>query len=780
MHYYKVHLPLSIVREFSYVSRDRISCGARVLVPLNAKLVLGICSAEIPAPSFACKEIAEVLDDCPILPQELMDLAVWMAEYYHCSVGKALFAMLPAKLQADIDAQASWIGSEVPVEFKVLHQALEGKSKLPLSEIKKLYPSYPVYKKALLAEAQALIELDTKIKHRDKPRILNFIEVLKPEFDPQELPLRQREAWEIFKDYGQSFAMAEISDRISYSTVKALVKKELIQIKARAIENPLLQRDPSSPPKKIKLNDAQIQAIQEIMAEYGNYCVHLLYGITGSGKTEIYIELIRRYIQDGKGVIFLIPEIALTPQMVDRFDSSFGDVLAIQHSQLTNAQRFAQWQKITARECRIIIGARSAIFAPVKNLGLIIVDEEHEQSYKQDNQPRYQGRDLAVVRAKLQNAQIVLGSATPALESWYNAQTGKYRLHTLGQRPLNYRLPSVKIINLCEQESGELLSDPLAKAILERLERKEQVILFQNRRGYSSFVQCLKCGKLISCPNCEISMYYHRDREEMQCHYCGHFYPTPRKCPSCNSFSFAYGSPGTQKVEQMLHLLYPSARILRMDSDSSRVNSKSMYKRMKNEEIDILLGTQMISKGLDFPNVTLVGIINADISLNIPDFRASERTFQLLTQVAGRSGRADKNGEVIIQTYNPEHYAIVNASKQDFVAFATEELSYRQRLCYPPYFRLARILYLSINQEQLLIYLHSLDTICQDLIDSDTQILGPSPAPFARINQQFRHHIIIKARTAQLVKKAIDTLLKAGKTPKGIFVQIDVDPAMLM
>lgn len=780
MKFYKVFLPLGLSHDLTYCSTTAVPYGARVLVPLNHKLMLGICDTETKPEAFACKEIAEILDDEGVLSGELMELAKWMAGYYHSSVGKALFAMLPAKLQADVDAAATWIGEFVPPIFEPLYSALKGKDKVPLSEIKRALPAYPVYKMALQAEEQGLLELATKVKHKDKPKVANFIEIINPEQDPDELPLKQREAWEIFASYDKSIPMADVSNRVSYSCVKALVKKGIIEIKPRVVENAHLYRDPAAPPKNIVLNAAQNLAISEILEDFGKFCVHLLYGITGSGKTEVYIELIRRYLAEGKGVIFLIPEIALTPQMVERFDSSFGDILAIQHSQLTAAQRFAQWQKIKSGDCRIIIGARSAIFAPVPKLGLIIVDEEHEQSYKQDNQPRYQGRDLAIVRAQLQGAQIVLGSATPALESWHNAETGKYKLHTLNQRPLNYSLPKVEIVNLCDVQSTELLSDPLARAIIDRLEKGEQIILFQNRRGFSSFMQCLKCGKLITCPNCEISMYYHRDREEMQCHYCGHFFPTPRKCPSCNSFSFSYGAAGTQKVEQTLKVLYPSARILRLDSDSSRMSSKSMYQRMKKGEIDILLGTQMISKGLDFPNVTLVGIINADISLNIPDFRASERTFQLLTQVAGRSGRAEKSGEVIIQTYNPEHYAIVNASRQDFKAFATEELSYRRRLHYPPYFRLARVLYQGIDLQELSAFMSKLEGLCRNLENEDTQILGPSPAPFAKINQQYRFHVIIKARTARHVKTAIAAIEQAERLPKGIFAQIDIDPAMLM
>ena len=783
MYYYKVCLPLGIDRDFSYSSSQRIAYGARVLVPLRSKLMLGICMEEQKPQNFRYKSVVEVLDEATVLPPELLELAKWIAWYYHCSVGKALFAMLPSRLQSDVDAVASWIGTEkkIPQEYLPLYEALQKQDKLKLSELKKSQPNYPVYKMAEAAQEAGLIILTHRITHRDKPKKKNFIEATGLDFEENDLPLRQREAWELIKIQEESpFLMADVSSLVSYSALKGLVKKGIIRIFPKEVQDSGFLREKGSDTKQITLTDEQEQAIREILEDYGKYQVHLLYGITGSGKTEVYIEIIRKYHEAGQSVIFLIPEIALTPQMLDRFDSRFGDTLAVMHSQLTEAQRFAEWQKIKSGECRLVIGARSAIFAPVQNLGLIIVDEEHENSYKQDNVPRYNGRDLAIVRAQKSGAQIILGSATPSLESWHNTQTGKYKLHRLKNRPLHYTLPKVKIIDLRDSQNPELITDELALAITERLQRKEQVILFQNRRGYSSFVQCLKCGKLITCQNCEISMYYHRDREEMQCHYCGHFYPIPRRCPSCNGFSFSYGSPGTQKVEQTLKMLFPSAKLLRMDSDSSSSTLKSMYQRMKRQEIDILLGTQMISKGLDFPGVTLVGIINADISLNVPDFRAAERSFQLITQVAGRSGRAEKTGEVIIQTYNPEHYSIQCASRQDFESFAIEEMDYRSRLSYPPTFRLARLLYQGNDLEELVKEMDRLKRTFLPPQSGDLIILGPSPAPFAKINQLFRYHIILKGSSPAHIRAAVEYIEKGYQPQKGISKQLDIDPMMLM
>ncbi|HOH98673.1 MAG TPA: primosomal protein N' [Candidatus Cloacimonadota bacterium] len=781
--YYEVFLPVAIEKKLCYESSLEIKPGCRVLVALGSRQVMGICGEpEKRNAKLSYKSILEVFDEEPVIGPELLSLARWMSEYYHCSVGKILFTMLPAKLQISIESRISLcpdIANPAP-EYGFLVAALDGKDSISLKEIKQLYPSYPVYRRALEAEQSGLITIVNKTRQKDKPKVQNYLCRTDIDIDASTLPLKQREAWELMQSKGHTFPMAEISNLVSYSTLRTLVNKGLYYIQARQVETPFSPEIAHIPPRNIVLNEQQVTAVDAILKGFGSFNVNLLFGITGSGKTEVYIEIIKKYIAKDQGVIFLIPEIALTPQMVERFDSAFGDILAIQHSQLTESQRLNQWQRIKRGNCRIVIGARSAIFAPLPSLGLIIVDEEHEQSYKQDNHPRYQGRDLAVMRAKLESAQIILGSATPALESWHNAQNGKYAIHTLDKRPLDFTLPTVKIVNMCDHHSDELLSDVLIASILERLERKEQVILFQNRRGFSSFMQCLKCGKLISCPNCDISMYYHRDREEMKCHYCGHFFPSPRKCPSCGSYSFSYGAPGTQKVEQILHVLFPTARIMRMDSDSSRIGNKTMYKRMKERDVDILLGTQMISKGLDFPYVTLVGIVLADISLNVPDFRSAERTFQLLTQVAGRSGRANLKGEVIIQTYNPDHYSIFHAAHQDYVSFAQEELAHRKELSYPPFYRLARVLFQSASPEVLSLEMQRIENKFANLQIQGLIVLGPCPAPFPKVNQLHRQHIILKAATPAVLANALAYFNQQLKLPAAVSMTIDVDPMSLL
>ena len=788
MNYYIVHLPLGIRKEFVYSSAEALTEGLRVVVSFNRKLILGISGKSSTAVAgIRYQKVEEVLDSHALFSLKQIRLAEWMSEYYQCSVGKILFAMLPSYLQPEVDSEVRLVPDQPALEqFSDLLAALADKDYHRLSDLFKQKQIKSLYKQVEEAEAAGLIEIKRKLSHKDKPRTANYIRIIAPLQDPAQLPAKQLEAYVLIESYKRDIPMAELADKITYSPLKSLAKKGIIEIYPRKLEIRDKMTSLRLPPKDITLSEEQQRAIAEISSKHGTFDVNLLFGITGSGKTEVYIEVIHSYLREGKGVIFLIPEIALTPQMVERFYSAFGDILAIQHSQLTERDRLEQWKRIKAGECQIVIGARSAVFAPMPHLGLIIVDEEHEQSYKQDNVPRYHGRDIAVVRAKLEGAQVILGSATPALESWRNVDLGKYRMQTLSQRPIHYELPEVKVINLCEEYDKELLSSTLLSAINERLERKEQVILFQNRRGFSSFLQCQKCGELVSCPNCEISMYYHRDREEMHCHYCGHNVPSPRSCPKCGSYSFSYGSPGTQKVEQNLRIIFPDAKILRMDSDSAKVRDtyKLMYDRMKTQEVDILLGTQMISKGLDFPGVTLVGIINADISLNVPDFRAAERTFQLITQVAGRSGRGDKHGEVIIQTHNPDHYAITHATRQDYPGFAEEELEYRRRMHYPPFYRLARVLYQSKDLELMLKEMAALTSFVTNTLfgfsDEELIFLGPVPAPFSKMNNLHRYHLIIKAASAPVISSVLSTLESRFKPSSGITQAVDVDPVSLM
>ncbi len=789
--YYVIHVPVHTEQEYVYISETQLLPGCRVRVSFNGKEMVGISGekAEVSDGSIIkYKSIIEVMDDTPILSDELYKLGVWISRYYQCSVAKALFAMIPSIMIPEINSSLKWIhgDAEVDVRFAKLRKLLQTAEWLIIKDIRKNFKNEPLYRMIEEAEAYNYIEVKRNYKHKVKPQTKNYIEMLKFDVDPLSLPEKQREAYQLIQNTKLPMPMSDISSVVSYSVLKSLAKKELIRIFPKKVDTRMMFVPEYLTPKHISLSVEQSNVVTEILTDYAKHNRHLLYGITGSGKTEIYIEIMRKYVSDGKGVIFLIPEIALTPQMVERFFSIFGDNLAIMHSQLSERERYEQWKRILERKCRIVIGARSAIFVPLPDIGLIIVDEEHEQSYKQDQTPRYNGRDVAVVRAKMSGAQIILGSATPSLESWRNALSGNYRLHTIRNRPLSYALPEVELINMRDEEERDLISEYMREAILEVLSRKQQVILFQNRRGFSSFVQCLKCGELLKCNNCEISMYYHRDREELNCHYCGNAIPVPRRCPQCGGFSFGYGAAGTQKVEQLLNIYFPQAKVLRIDSDSASKKDmyKIMYERMKTREVDVLLGTQMISKGLDFPGVTLVGVISADISLNVPDFRAAERTFQLLTQVAGRSGRGVEPGKVMIQSYNTEHYAIQHACSQDYEGFAAEEMSYRKRLYYPPYYRLARIVYSGSKRVLLEPFIEKLRHISIKLQSiypiPELFVLGPSEAPNAKVNSLYRYHMIIKAKDPEIMSTAIRFVKENTKLPHSISSFVDIDPMMLM
>jgi primosomal protein N' (replication factor Y) len=783
--YYIVHFPLNLAKEFSYHSRQRLEPGCRVLVSLNGKDTIGITGEEVlnPPQGIRYRDILEVLDTEPIITPELMKLAAWMADYYLCSMGICLFSMLPGNLIPDPSALIQKReGAQVsdPELAELLKEGLWHQ----LAQLKADLPNRPIYKLIEQAEEADEIEVERSVGAKDKPRYANFVSLL-PAPDPlPKVADRQSEAIEVLKASGGRMPMAELAQHFSYSVIKALRTKELVKVEPCRIDAVPHYEPAAFAPRDITLNEEQQRALDAILETRDSFNVNLLYGVTGSGKTEVYLKVMQQYLQKGKNILFLIPEIALTPQMVERFESEFGPILAINHSKLSSKERLRQWKLIFHGEKRIVVGARSAVFAPLPNLGLVIVDEEHEQSYKQESQPRYHGRDMAIVRAQLSGAQVIIGSATPALESWRNTHTQKYALQTLANRPFEISMPEVKLVDLRTEPHEELFSQTLLVAIEETLRRNQQVILFQNRRGYSSFIQCLKCGKIIKCPHCEISMYYHRDLAQLMCHYCGYTEPNPRSCPSCGSFSFSYGAAGTQKLEQLLKILFPSARLLRLDSDSTRRKDahKQMYQGMKSREIDILLGTQMISKGLDFPHVTLVGVVLADISLNIPDFRSAERTFQQLTQVSGRSGRAELPGKVIIQSYNPDHYAISKAAQQDYPAFAAFEMQYRQQMNYPPFCRLARILFTHKDDATLRGAMQELNQVCQRHL---TQIegltfLGPTVAPLPKIAGQYRYHLIFKAQSHSILVHAVNIIKKHFKPKSSLRWQVDVDPVSLM
>ena len=795
MKYYQIALPINVTRLYIYKYEENILSGCRVLISFNRTFHTGIVwkeAIEIDE-NIKYKDILEIVDTKPKISSELLELALWISKYYHCSLGQSLAAMLPSAFNIQLQRKVKLVNNsnlDLESEFSQKIVTELDKDWFDIAKLKeKLEIKSSIFNTALEElENNGIVEINRVFDEKIKPKIANFVILQQTDSLPS-LTAKQTEAYEYIKSISSDFPLAKIATKFSYSIVKALRNKNLLSIEPREVRKQYFTFPKKRTLKKIELTEEQTLAISTVNEDINKrrFKTFLLYGITGSGKTEVYIEVIKSVLKRGKTALMLVPEIALTPQMVDRFFNAFGEEIAILHSHLNDRQRWEQWNKIKSGKSKIVIGARSAIFAPLENLGIIIVDEEHETTYKQENTPRYNGRDLSILRAKMNDAVVILGSATPSLESWNNVKSGKFTLLKLSHRPLSFELPSVKIIDMkTEKDHKLLLSIKLKAKIEEKLELKQQIILLQNRRGHSSFVQCISCGKLFECPNCDISMKFHSHSQELICHYCGHKTHMPRKCPECGSYMFSFGASGTQQIEKQLNILFPKARVLRMDSDSAgkKDSYDSMFTRMREGTVDILLGTQMIAKGLDFENVTLVGVISADIGLNVPDFRAAERTFQLLTQVAGRSGRGEKSGEVIIQTYNPEHYSITTAMKQDFESFASKEMEMRKHLKYPPEYKLARFVFSHKNEQYLKEQIAKNTKLIDNLINlfksSQLSILGPIETPIARMQNSYRYHIILKADSVKVVSSAVSFLkdnLKLGSTIKQV---IDIDPYSLM
>ena len=575
-------------------------------------------------------------------------------------------------------------------------------------------------------------------------------------------------------------------------TLRALVKRGFIELREEAVE-----RDPHSDEQfiattNLELNAEQVAALDMIAKAVEapeNAQPILLHGVTGSGKTEIYLQAIATAVTNGRSAIVLVPEIALTPQTVERFKGRFAnvpDAVAVLHSHLSEGERHDEWHKIHSGRARIVIGARSAVFAPLKNLGLIIVDEEHETTYKQEEAPRYHARDVAVVRAKIEKCAVVLGSATPSLESYHNATSGKYKLATLTQRVDEQQMPLMRIVDLRQERRKEkiaaILSEKLRAAISDRLEKHEQTILFLNRRGFSTSLLCSNCGEARNCPNCSVALTFHRHVARLSCHLCGHTAAVPKKCPACGRDALIYSGFGTEKVEANVRQIFPQATVQRMDADS--MTRKQAYREtllnFRAGKIDILVGTQMIAKGLHFPNVTLVGIINADLSLHMPDFRAGERTFQLLTQVAGRAGRGETSGEVFVQTYTPFSPSIQFARHHDFSGYFEQELEFRERCDFPPFKHAVLITIRSAHEERAKF---SAETLARRLKESlgPEFILGePTRAPLEKLQGQYRFHILMRGeaimRLSRLVRETLDKL----PFPEDVAVAVDVDPYQLL
>jgi primosomal protein N' (replication factor Y) len=738
--YVRVIIDRAIQRELDYsvpeTLADRIGIGSRVRVPFHDKSALATVLATLEqSDAKGIRPIEALVGEAPAISEPLLELAKWMSTYYCCPLETVMRSLLPQVIR---HAKVGW-------------------------------------KKQLFVQPMTTI---------DAEKIDNL----------RKRAPRQAELLEAIAKLEKPMPAAQLLRKTSFDnqTLRALAKRGLIELREEAVE-----RDPHADEQFIATTNLEVNPEQALaLGKITDALVApetakpiLLHGVTGSGKTEIYLQAIRTALERGKSAIVLVPEISLTPQTVERFKSRFAEmheVVAVLHSHLSEGERHDEWHKLHSGRARIVIGARSAVFAPLKNLGLIIVDEEHETTYKQEEAPRYHARDVAVVRAKIEKCAVVLGSATPSLESYHNATIGKYELLNLTQRVDDQRMPLIRIVDLRQERRKEkiapILSEKLSRAIADRLEKREQTILFLNRRGFSTSLLCSNCGEARNCPNCSVALTFHRHMARLSCHLCGHTAAVPKKCPECGKDALIYAGFGTEKVESTVSHFFPKANVRRMDADS--MTRKEAYREtlrnFRTGKIDILVGTQMIAKGLHFPNVTLVGIINADLALHIPDFRAGERTFQLLTQVAGRAGRGETAGEVFVQTYTPFSPSIQFARHHDFAGYFEQELEFRERCDFPPFKHAVLITVRSAHEGRAKLSAETLVRRLKESLGSEFILGDATPAPLEKLQGQFRFHILLRGEAVMRLSRLVRETLEKLPLPEDVLATVDVDPYQLL
>jgi primosomal protein N' (replication factor Y) (superfamily II helicase) len=788
-------------RAFDYAIPEKwtrvIQPGMRVVVPFGPRKVQGFV-IEIKSESefTKLKKIQSILDIAPVLNKELLDIGFWLTETTLCYTISAFQAMLPAALKAkyvkEIIIPDAFTLSDVDFNIQTWFQ----NRKVVLWEDIEKSEDVQLFQKEI---QRGVLEVIYKVKDRANKKLIRQVEPAIPEDQLkiylESLPKnasKQIEVIHYFISNPRALPAKELLEITSTtdSSIKTLVTKGILkETKVEVYRDPFEDKSfTRTTPFQLSLE--QENAIKPILncVEKEQHDVFLMYGVTGSGKTEVYLQSIDAVLKQGKEAIVLVPEISLTPQMVNRFKGRFGSKVAVLHSGLSSGEKYDEWRKIHRKEVKIVVGARSAIFAPFENLGIIIIDEEHESSYKQEDNPRYHARDVAIYRGKFHNCPIVLGSATPTLETFARASKQVYKLLTLKKRMNERDLPTVEIIDMREElrnGNRSMFSGNLLEKIQEKLEKREQIVLFLNKRGYSSFVMCRDCGYVMNCPHCDISLTYHRTNQRLKCHYCGFEEPLPKECPECNSDYIRFFGTGTQKVEEELAKILPEARVIRMDVDTT--SRKGAHEKLLTEfgegRADILLGTQMIAKGLDFPNVTLVGVLTADTMLHLPDFRAAEKTFQLLTQVSGRAGRHELPGEVIIQTYTPEHYSITLASQHDFDQFYLNEMMVRKSHSYPPFYYLTLVTVSHQELTKVVAITEKITTFLRTQLSDFAIILGPVASPIPRINDRYRYQCMIKYKHEPNLTKALKSVVERYQqeiSQNQLTVSIDLNPYMLM
>ncbi|MUO25595.1 primosomal protein N' [Enterococcus faecalis] len=777
---------------------EQLAVGMRVEVPFGngnrhvqgfVLAVEPVAATVLDETNVQLKELVAVLDLKPVLNTEMLALADYMKEKTFAFKITCLQTMLPSVMRADYQKYI-YLTDELSEELQ--DQLFYGLEEISWDQAQErgLLPQLMALRK------QQKVDIRYEVTTRNKVKMVRFIQAAKEFEQLEEIRLGLRKGAkkkEQLLYYLQRLGTEKVTavkemKELGFSTAllnEAAKNGWLTFIEKEAYRDPFANQT-FEKTTALSLNAEQQVAVETILqsVQEQQSQTYLLEGITGSGKTEVYLQVIAEVLNQGKTAIMLVPEISLTPQMVQRFKSRFGEHVAVMHSGLSQGEKYDEWRKIERGEAEVVVGARSAIFAPIENIGVIIIDEEHEASYKQEEPPRYHARDLAIWRSEYHHCPVVLGSATPSLESRARAQKNVYQRLRLTQRANQAAtLPTIDVVDMRQEvENGNVssFSMSLQEKLQERLEKNEQSVLLLNRRGYSSFVMCRDCGYVLPCPNCDISLTLHMDSKTMKCHYCGHEERIPYRCPNCGQDKIRYYGTGTQKVEEELQTLLPDSRILRMDVDTTRRKGahEKILRTFGEGQADILLGTQMIAKGLDFPNVTLVGVLNADTALNLPDFRSSERTFQLLTQVSGRAGRAEKPGEVIIQSFNPEHYAIQLAKAQDYEDFYTKEMYIRHRGNYPPYYFTVQITASHPEENEAAKQMFQIATKLKQGLSPQAILLGPTPNAIMRVNNRYFYQVIIKYKQEPMLQPLLKEILTDTQraTARGLKLSIDAEP----
>ncbi|MBF8982203.1 primosomal protein N' [Lutibacter sp. B2] len=807
---YTYRIPNSII--------DIVRKGSRVIVPFGQgnKFIEGfvvdvINEIDIDIDLYKIKYVKDVVEEYTLLTEELIDLCKWMKEEYLCKFIEAIQCVMPTgaslksekkiMLNSDIDERKLVNSKLSNIEKKIVNFLLK-KRNTTYTSLRNNIEEDSIYRSIKSLEKKNIIIVQEQLKRDVNTISEKIIRLSNDTFNIDEIiskrAQKQREVINYLQKHKEvRWDIVRKEMNVSLSIMNVLKEKGIVEIVTIEKQRQPYKNISIESKTVLNLTSEQKNAIETIepYIHKDQSEKFLIHGVTGSGKTEIYMRLIDQVIRKSKEAIVLVPEIALTGQMIERFKSRFGDIVAVLHSKLSLGERYDEWNRIRKEEVKIVIGARSAIFSPFKNLGIIIIDEEHEYTYKSENNPKYHTRDVSEFRCEKNNAILVLGSATPSIESYSKSLENQYKKIEMIKRFNENPLPKIEIIDMRDElkkGNKSIFSMSLYKNIEDNLNRGKQSILFLNRRGYSTFISCRNCGYVVKCPHCEVSLTYHSTKHDVSCHYCGFKIVPPRICPKCASKYIKYFGVGTEKIEELTRKYFPEARIARLDLDttSKKGSMDRILDQVKKGQIDILIGTQMIAKGLDFPNVTLVGVIAADMNLNLPDFRSAERTFQLITQVAGRAGRGDELGRVIVQTYEPNNFAIKASENHDYISFYNQEILLRKQLSYPPYSDLINIVFSGIKEFEVIKLANEFTNIVKDLlakqnIKDNEMIFGPYPATLSKVKQKYRWQLIIKGKfidqnAIKGIIKYVDMRLRKNKNFNDLIISIDINPQSML